>query len=343
MMETIGAITGRAIVMVQTSIKRKTQTGKKSRAQGKVATQAAKKPPKEDALVLRELYSDHRNIDKTLKAYEDQLDLYRASKPGNLQLMHDVMSYLVLNPDQYHHPLEDTFFSLIAIKDADLKQEVDITSSEHRLIKDAGEAVLECLRDQLRSPTGLKESHIVVRSEKYISLLRSHMDREEALLFRPGSKLLNKRDWRELADILQGNPDDPLFNDEPNENYLSLKQYLQERVEETAEKIASQEYLQLNDLVDGVGVLSSSASDIGNVISTHSKGAWQDTKSSYRKLLDGEPKLKNWLTTPLRCSINGLDHYAQSLVEIAQILHRAGDSLEQDTSGKKPGGKRQKK
>lgn len=343
MMAYIGAITCRAIVMVQTSIKRKTRTGKKPRAQGKAATQTAKKPPTEDALILRELYSDHRNIDKTLKAYEDQLDLYRASKPVNLQLMHDVMSYLVLNPDQYHHPLEDTFFTLIAIKDATLKEEVDRTSSEHRLIKDAGEAVLECLLDQLRSPTSLKESHIVVRSEKYINLLRNHMDREEALLFRPGSKLLNKRDWRELADILRSNPEDPLFNDERNENDLSLKQYLQERAEETAEIIARQEYLPLNNLVDGIALLSSSASDIGGVISTHSKGAWQDTKSSYRELLEGELKLKKWLTTPLRCSLNGLDHYAQSLSEIAQILHRTGDSLEQETPTEKPRKKRQAK
>jgi hemerythrin-like domain-containing protein len=322
--------------MAQTNIKPKSNTGEKSRTAATAAMKSTDKSPKEDALVLRELYSDHRNIDKTLKAYVDQLDLYRASKPFNLQLMYDVMSYMVLNPDQYHHPLEDTFFSLIAIKDATLKEEVDKTTGEHQLIKDAGEAVLECLADQLRAPTSLKESHTVVRSEKYISLLRGHMDREEALLFRPGSKLLSKRDWRELADILHGNPDDPLFNDQPNENYLSLTQYLQERIEETSEKLARQEYLQLNNLVESIGVLSTSASDIGSVISKHSRCAWQDTKTSYQELLDGEPKLKNWLITPLSCSLNGLDHYAQSLSEIAQILHRTGDSLGQDTTIEKP-------
>lgn len=327
--------------MAQTRMKRKTNTGKKSRTEGTTTLQSTEKFPKEDALVLRELYCDHRNIDKTLKAYEDQLDLYRAGKSGNLQLMHDVMSYLVLNPDQYHHPLEDTFFSLIAIKDVALKEEVDHTTREHHLIKDAGEAVLECLADQRRSPSKLKESHIVVRSEKYISLLKGHMDREEALLFRPGSKLLTKRDWRELADILHGNPDDPLFNDPSNENYLSLKQYLQERIDETTEKIAQQEYLQLNNLVESIDVLSTSASNIGNALATHSKGAWQDTKACYRELLDSDAKLKSWITAPLRCSLNGLDHYAQSLTEIAEILHRAGDSLEQGSPIEKPKQKRQ--
>jgi hemerythrin-like domain-containing protein len=326
--------------MAQTNIKPKSNTGKKSSTAATSAMKPTDKSPKEDALVLRELYSDHRNIDKTLKAYVDQLDLYRANKPFNLQLMYDVMSYVVLNPDQYHHPLEDTFFSLIAIKDATLKEEVDKTTDEHQLIKDAGEAVLECLADQLRAPTSLKESHIVVRSEKYISLLRGHMDREEALLFRPGSKLLSKRDWRELADMLQGNPDDPLFNDQPNENYLSLKQYLQERIEETSEILARQEYLQLNNLIESVGVLASSASDIGGVISQHSKGAWQDTKASCRKLVDEDSSLKTWLTTPLRCSLHGLDHYAQSLSDIAQILHRTGDSLGQDATIEQPRKKR---
>ena len=328
------------LAMAQTNIKPKSNTGKKSRTASTAVMKSTDQSPKEDALVLRELYRDHRNIDKTLKAYADQLDLYRAGKPFNLQLMHDVMSYMVLNPDQYHHPLEDTFFSLIAIKDTTLKEEVDNTTGEHQLIKDAGEAVLECLADQRRSPTSLKESHIVARSEKYISLLRGHMDREEALLFRPGSKLLSKRDWRELADILHGNPNDPLFDDRPNENYLSLKQYLRERIEETSEILARQEYLQLNNLIESVGVLASSASDIGGVISQHSKGAWEDTKASCTELIDENSTLKTWLTTPLRCSLNGLDHYAQSLSEIAQILHQTGDSLGQNTAIEQPRKKR---
>lgn len=301
------------------------------------AKSQTRKAAKQDAIVMRELYSDHRNIDKTLKAYETQLELYRAGKAFDLKLMHDVMSYLVLNPDQYHHPLEDTFFSLIAIKDIALKDEVEKTTDEHTLINEAGKALLECLNDQLRSPTSFKESHIIARSEKYISLLRGHIEREESLLFRPGSKLLTKRDWRELYDILHNNPDDPVFDENINENYLSLKQYLLERVEVTAEKLVTQDYRQLNQLIEGIVILSEGALEIGDVIKSHSKQAWQDTRDSYETLLNEDtPRLKNWLSTPLSCSLNGFDHYAESMAEIARILHKTSDSLVEETSQKKP-------
>lgn len=294
------------------------------------------KEARDDTLVLRELYNDHRNIGKTLGAYEDQLNLYQSGNSVDLHLMHDVMSYLVLNPDQYHHPLEDTFFALIAKKDIALKEEVDKTTNEHTLLKDAGEAVLECLADQLRSPTSLKESHVVLRSETYITLLKGHIDREETLLFRPGSKLLSRRDWRELADILRSNPDDPLFDDEAGSHYLTLREYLQERFEDAADKLAEQEYLQMDNLIDGIDTLSSSASEIGDIIGHHSKDAWQETRDSFRELLDSDrPKLKAWLSTPLSCSLNGLDHYVSSLSEISQVLHGAQKSLEQESSNKK--------
>lgn len=318
--------------MAQAISKRK-KAGKKSplkKTSSRKKALAAKQP-KEQSEVLGELYKDHRNIDKTLKAYEDQLELYRRGKAFNLQLMHDVMSYLVLNPDQYHHPLEDTFFSLIAIKDITLKEEIDKTSAEHNLIKEAGEAVLECLADQLISPTTMKESHIVLRSEKYITMLRAHMEREETLLFRPGSKLLTRRDWRELNDILHNHPQDPLFNEEVNENYLSLGQYLQERIEVTADKLLEQDYPQLGNVMEGIAVVTSSASDIASVIGHHSLGAWDDTVSSFQNLLDADsPKLSRWLTTPLACSLNSFDHLADSLLEISQILHRTQEKLEQE-------------
>ncbi len=284
-----------------------------------------------EVLVMHEFYKDHKQIEQTLKAFEDQIGLYRSGKKSDFTLMYDVMSYLVLNPDQYHHPLEEAFFAMLAELDTTFKVEVDITTKEHSLIKAAGEMVLECLAEQIRSPCSLKESHIIEHSEKYISLLRHHIDREETKLFRPGRKLLHKRDWRELNQILHSNPDDPLFDQQSEKQYPSLRAYLKERVEISVEIIAEQEYRQISSLIENIGILSSSASEINNVVSHHSKNAWQDTKTHYRHWLKGDPfKIKGLLTVPLSCSLDNFDHTVKSLSEISKILHRAQDSLTEE-------------
>lgn len=309
-----------------------------------MATAAAKKtgekhPPQtaprneDEVLVLRELYKDHRNIEKTLSAYEDQLNCYRNGHATDLKLMYEVMSYLALNPDQYHHPLEDTFFMLIAKKDISFKDEVDKTAHEHVLIKHAGEEVLENLADQMREPNDIQQSRIISRSEQYIELLRAHMDREESLLFRPGAKLLSSREWRTLADTLRKNPDDPLFEEADTEHYLTLREYLQERVEEGLEHLVEDEYLQLINWVEGVGVFSSTASDISKIINRHGKQAWQETRSSYKDWINGKkPFISGLVSTQLECSLNGFRHYADSMNEIADALYQARDSMKNPAS-----------
>ncbi len=256
---------GKDLPSGRNKVAQKTGPAKGGKALAPEALESASKSSSRNA-VLQALYNDHRNISKTLQAFDDQIILYKEGSAANFKLMKAVMTYLVQAPDQYHHPFEERLFALLAGKKPSLMEAIDHTTQEHNIIKQAGESVLACLEDQLRSPGMIKEAHVVERGEAYISILRAHIKHEEDLLFRQGDKLLSEEEWVGLASILEANPEDPLFDDKSNASFDFLRSHFRQRVDAIVEKYNEKQVIPVYEFKSTMVNLSATSGEIGRLV-----------------------------------------------------------------------------
>ena len=159
--------------------------------------------------MLKILKQDHINISRLMDALEGQTTLLENNGNANLQLIADIVEYIMNYPDLYHHPGEDLVFETLRHRDKEIGPVIDRLLGEHKVLTETAINLFELLgninaneKAQIRTLAG------VLR--RYISLSRSHMDIEESKLFPRAKQVLTKEDW---AEIERGfvYKDDPLF------------------------------------------------------------------------------------------------------------------------------------
>ena len=145
--------------------------------------------------MLARLLVEHDHILKTLNLLEMQfLDLCRGGTP-DYSLMRSILEYIQEYPEQVHHPLEDTIFSILLerVDDDNLIQEL---ITEH--------AELEITTRKLRESLKLLESGVASKRElmKQLSTFlirqRQHMYIEEEKVHPLIESVLTKEDWNHV-------------------------------------------------------------------------------------------------------------------------------------------------
>lgn len=142
--------------------------------------------------MLDRLLIEHDHILKTLNLLEMQfLDICRGGAP-DYSLMRSVIVYIQEYPEQIHHPLEDTIYSILLerVDDVKLIQEL---MSEH--------TELEIETRKLRDSLGLLKSGMVSEEEikkqlsKFLVRQRQHIYIEEEKVHPLIQNVLTKNDW----------------------------------------------------------------------------------------------------------------------------------------------------
>ncbi len=170
--------------------------------------------------ILGRLHQDHIHIAKLLDLYEKQLDKLREGSDPNYIVMRDIMKYMRSYPDVVHHPLEEILFEILEEKDKTLAEKVRQLYGEHKEIDDIGNSLAEIL---LTIAAGVITSLTEFReeSEKYLQLMRSHMNLEEDKVFPGIREKFTEKDWENI-DLALVKQADPLFGKDIEEEYQFL-------------------------------------------------------------------------------------------------------------------------
>ena len=159
--------------------------------------------------MLKILKQDHINIARLMDVLESQARLLEKNNHANLQLITDIVEYIMNYPDLYHHPREDLVFELLRHKDKEIELVINHLLGEHKVLTETAINLSEMLRNI--NANDKKQIRILADLlQKYINLSRSHMDNEECNIFPRAKQVLTEEDW---AEVERGfvYKDDPLF------------------------------------------------------------------------------------------------------------------------------------
>jgi hemerythrin-like domain-containing protein len=173
---------------------------------------------------IMRLRNEHVRFRKLLDLLEQQLKLFHVGDTPDYPLMTGVLHYMIEYPDQFHHPKEDVIFALLGQRDPRIVQEVDDLAIQHHAIAESGARLHENLESVLNGAV-MPRRTIEVPGLMYVTYYRSHMDKEEADLFRVADTLLADDDWRRIDAESTPSPD-PMFGGEIQERYRSLLRHL---------------------------------------------------------------------------------------------------------------------
>ena len=155
-------------------------------------------------LIIEQLHEDHKQLVRILYHLEREIKALSGltNTPGSLEALLDILDYIQVYPEIWHHPTEDVIYQMLqekAIPGPDLLTEA---IEEH--------AVLELLTDNLQqyvnaSATGqqLSSARFIKSAGDYVSRQLRHMEQEQTILFPLAEKYLNKNDWEKIKQQLK--------------------------------------------------------------------------------------------------------------------------------------------
>lgn len=173
---------------------------------------------------IMRLRDEHVRFRKLLDLLEQQLKLFHLGETPDYPLMTDVLHYMINYPDHFHHPKEDVIFAWLGKRDRRIVQEVDELARQHHAIAESGARLHENLESVLNGAV-MPRRMIEAPGLMYVTYYRSHMDKEEADLFKVAETLLSDDDWRRIAAESASSPD-PMFGGEIQERYRSLLRHV---------------------------------------------------------------------------------------------------------------------
>ena len=178
--------------------------------------------------IVGRLCREHRNIGALLDMLERMLDgLESASDaPGDVGLMHDIMTYMTRFPDHTHHPMEDLMFQRMRARGLTPRTEDTIGQllREHASLARKGEALhLALLRFEDEAPS--ERPALVAMGRDYVEFLRFHARLEERTVFVEAESLLDDADWTEIERAFEERTD-PVFGPRVDSEFRALYQHI---------------------------------------------------------------------------------------------------------------------
>jgi len=145
--------------------------------------------------MLEKLLIEHEQILKTLNLLEMQfLEICRGSTP-DYSLMRSIIEYMQDYPEQIHHPLEDSIFSILLerVDDVELIKELIAEHTELEFETRKLKQSLELLKSDVDSKEDIKQqlSAILIRQRKHIYV-------EEEVVYPLIRNNLTAKDWEHV-------------------------------------------------------------------------------------------------------------------------------------------------
>ena len=175
--------------------------------------------------VLERLRDDHKHAAKLITILSQELEKISNHENADLELMRDVMFYLVRFNDKIHHPCEDLLYARMTDRVRKLSKEFSDLGSEHNKLIRLGEKLAETFAVIVDGGMTLREDVITLGNE-YVHELLQHMNREESKFFPLIEQHLTAIDSEEVFKILD-TARDPVFGPILDADFKDLYEHIQ--------------------------------------------------------------------------------------------------------------------
>lgn len=174
--------------------------------------------------LIEELHQDHLNLAKILKLLETNLTGVKSGEPIDLDMLYEVVEYVEVYPDQFHHPREDCMFTVYLENHGQHQDVIEQLMNEHKLLTGRTQQLRQHLQ-QWRQDSLVPRETIVHLMNEYLSLQWNHLNLEESEVFALLDSDLKTSDWERINSLNPVNSD-PLFGGQPRLRFHYLYAYL---------------------------------------------------------------------------------------------------------------------
>ena len=172
---------------------------------------------------ITKLRKEHLNFKKMLNLLEEQLDHLHKGEETDYEIMADILCYMTEYSDVSHHPREEAIFSLLVKRNLAVKKDVAEITRQHHTIGEAGSNFHKKLENIVNGESEIMQlEEVESPGRMYVTILRSHMEREEQGLFTMVEKLFNDDDWKKVKSDINISISDPIFGINVEERFSFL-------------------------------------------------------------------------------------------------------------------------
>lgn len=276
-----------------------------------------------DAPLLRALRAEHRHIGAIMGLLTQQLNAVERGDLVDPHVLYEIMDYMVMWPDRFHHPREDLIYDHVADLNPDAAIDMRELQHEHEQMARLGRKLLLAIEGWRSGDTAGND--MVHLGREYIRRSHEHMTIEEEDVFPLLNAVLGPGDWRELAAEDSLHPaSDPVFGRRVQREFRQLARKLRRRLRRGVERGAVTEWVGVEAALESFEVLSM---------------AWQNGRVSTLDYLSSAAReslyiaLDKPLQAPLLCAVNnsrlGLG-WLQDMSEIYRDTFRDLGRVEQE-------------
>jgi len=174
------------------------------------------------ASIVGSLHQDHINSTKLLDVLEQQLVIFGRAEVPDYEMMQGVMEYFLDYPDLYHHPKEDLILNKMEPRSWAAKDGFPDLRHEHQELAAMTRGFSTAIQDILLEAEIPREA-FQQRARKFLDFYRSHIKKEEEVLFPAALKVLTKEDWAEISEGRES-WDDPIFGPKSHQRHETLRE-----------------------------------------------------------------------------------------------------------------------
>lgn len=146
-------------------------------------------------------HADHVRFTRLLDDLEAEVARFHEGGSPDYERMRDIVLWLRHYADGVHHPREDAAFERMARRDPSLALQVNRLRQEHRVIGNAGEALLERLESAANDGYAPR-AELEAAAATFLVYYRNHLRSEETNILPRAAGLLGEADWAAVAAVV---------------------------------------------------------------------------------------------------------------------------------------------
>lgn len=156
--------------------------------------------------VIEQLQEDHRQLVHVLYNLEREVRACSglSSENSSMEAILDILDYIQVYPEIWHHPAEDALYEVLLDKDVGAAALVAHLVEEHGVLELLTENLLEYINQIVTSiDADAIKMRFIKSTNDYISRQLHHMEQEQLHLFPLIEQHLTEDDWLAIKDRLR--------------------------------------------------------------------------------------------------------------------------------------------
>lgn len=155
-------------------------------------------------LIIGQLQEDHKQLVRMLYHLEREVKAIAGLQPGSgsLETILDILDYVQMYPELWHHPVEDIIYEKLLKKAIPDPQLLHDALEEHELLETLTEN-LHVYIDAAALANDKPPMRFVKSTSDYVSRQLMHMEFEQKHLFPLTENYLDQNDWQDIKESMK--------------------------------------------------------------------------------------------------------------------------------------------